>query len=110
MDVQGRDSKVRLIDLFSNMDTNGDGAVSLKEFGDELKRQGLHVPKVSLKRFFAVCDPEGLGSLNYKEMRVAFAKLAEQRFSEFKLQDFSNSAASAPPVGSHTKRGGWTAG
>ena len=71
--VQLRDALVknagRVIDLFREWDTDGDGEVSRKEFHKAMKQLGLEVPKKDIDELFDSWDPDGSGTLDFKELQ-----------------------------------------
>ena len=71
--VQLRDALVknagRVIDLFREWDTDGDGEVSRKEFHKAMKQLGLEVPKKDIDELFDSWDPDGGGTLDFKELQ-----------------------------------------
>jgi len=63
-----RSSAGRVLDLFREWDTNGDGEVSRKEFHEAMSWLGLEVPKAEIDKLFNQWDAGGEGSLDYKEL------------------------------------------
>jgi len=68
----------KLVDLFFEMDTNGDGTISLVEF---LDRIDLDRTKF-IERAFGVMDSDGTGELNFREWVVAMWHFATLRHDE----------------------------
>ena len=60
---------VRVLDLFREWDTDGDGDVSRKEFHKAMPALGLDVPKEAVDALFDQWDSDGGGSISYDELR-----------------------------------------
>jgi len=58
----------RVLDLFREWDTDGDGEVSRKEFHKAMPALGLEVPKEEVDALFSQWDADGGGSISYKEL------------------------------------------
>ena len=58
----------RVVDLFREFDTDGDGEVTLKEFRKAMPALGLEVPVAEVDALFKEWDKGGDGSLGYKEL------------------------------------------
>ena len=59
----------RIIDLFREWDSNGDGQISHSEFRKALSMLGLRANKDTLNALFDEFDENGSGSLDFKELR-----------------------------------------
>ena len=59
----------RVIDLFREWDTDGDGQVSKKEFRRAMPMLGLDVPKADIDALFDEFDKDGGGQIGYQEMK-----------------------------------------
>jgi len=64
-----RENAARVIDLFREMDANGDGEVSKKEFREAMTGLGLEVPAKDVDSLFDSWDSDGGGSLDFKELQ-----------------------------------------
>ena len=62
------DNGARVMDLFREWDTNGDGSVDKKEFRENMVKLGLEVDKKEIDALFDSWDKDGGGSLDYKEL------------------------------------------
>ena len=60
---------VRVLDLFREWDTDGDGDISRKEFHKAMPALGLDVPKEAVDALFDQWDSDGGGSISYDELR-----------------------------------------
>lgn len=60
---------VRILDLFREWDTNGDGEVSKKEFRDAMPKLGFHLPAKVINDLFESYDPDGSGVMDLKEVQ-----------------------------------------
>ena len=58
----------RVMDLFREWDTDGDGEVSRKEFHTAMTKLGLEVDKSEIDALFSAWDADGGGSLDFKEL------------------------------------------
>ena len=67
---------VRVIDLFKEWDTDGDGTVSKKEFRKAMPMLGLDVPRDEIDKLFDSWDPDGSGALEYKELNTLLKRRA----------------------------------
>ena len=59
----------RVIDLFREWDTDGDGEISRKEFHTAIPRLGFDATKAEIDALFDSWDPDGGGSLDFKELQ-----------------------------------------
>ena len=59
----------KVLDLFREWDTDGDGEVSRKEFHKAMPMLGLEVPKKDIDTLFDQWDTDGGGSLSLKELQ-----------------------------------------
>ena len=64
-----RDNGGRVLDLFREWDTDGDGEVTRKEFHAAMPKLGLEVSKEAIDALFSEWDADGGGVLNLKEMQ-----------------------------------------
>jgi hypothetical protein len=80
-----RKNSVRVMDLFREWDTDGDGEISRPEFHDAMKRLGLEVPKEEVDALFDEWDRDGGGTIDFRELQ--------------KILNSHNSAAAAPKKG-----------
>ena len=62
---------VRVIDLFREWDTDGDGEVSRKEFHKAMPMLGFDASKKEIDALFDSWDPDGGGSIDFKELQRA---------------------------------------
>jgi len=62
-------SGARVLDLFREMDVNGDGEVSRDEFHRAMPILGLEVPKADIDKLFNTWDPDGSGIVTFAEMK-----------------------------------------
>ena len=61
-------SGTRIIDLFRQIDVDGDGTITKKEFRNSLPQLGLSAPKKEFDILFDSFDPDGSGKIDYKEL------------------------------------------
>jgi len=58
----------RVIDLFRQWDTDGDGEVSRKEFHKAMPALGIEIADFDVDALFNAWDSDGGGSLDFKEL------------------------------------------
>jgi len=63
-----RSQSSRVLDLFREWDTDGDGEVSRKEFRKAMPELGLNVDLKEIDALFDMWDADGGGSLEFKEL------------------------------------------
>ena len=68
------DNAVRVIDLFRDWDDDEDGKVSKKEFRKAMAALGLKVGRKDADALFDTFDPDGGGSIDYKELQKALKR------------------------------------
>ena len=66
----------RVIDLFREWDTDGDGEVSKQELRRAIAALGLDVPDEDADALFDTFDPDGSGSIEYAELKKALKRRA----------------------------------
>jgi len=66
----------KVLDLFRDWDTDGDGEVSRKEFHEAMAALGLEVPKEHIDRLFNEWDSDGGGSLEFAELKKILSRPA----------------------------------
>ena len=90
----------RVMDLFREWDTDGDGEVSREEFRKAMPMLGLDVPRVAVDALFDSFDKDGGGSIDYKEMskmlRAPSASIAVDKFKSASAR--SNRSKSVMPT------------
>ena len=59
---------MRVIDLFREWDTDGDGTVSKREFRKAMPALGLHAPARDVDELFDSFDTDGSGTVNFREL------------------------------------------
>jgi hypothetical protein len=59
---------VRVIELFREMDLDGDGLIDRKEFRRGMTALGLDVPRAMVDALFDSWDPDGSGSIDQREL------------------------------------------
>ena len=64
----------RVIDLFRQWDTDGDGEVSKAEFRKAMPLLGLDAPKADIDSLFSEWDVSGDGALNFAELKTVLKK------------------------------------
>ena len=62
-------NSVKLIDLFREWDTDGNGAIDAKEFRKAVSALGYDVPKKEMNKVFADLDASGDGFIEYGEFK-----------------------------------------
>jgi len=62
-------SAARVMDLFREWDTDGDGSVSKKEFRKAMPLLGFTVAKEEVDKLFDEFDPDGSGQVGFKELQ-----------------------------------------
>jgi hypothetical protein len=70
-------SSARVIDLFKELDVDGDGTVSAKEFRIAMPLLGLNVPRADVDALFSSWDPDGSGTLTLKELEKVLRRPME---------------------------------
>ena len=65
----------RVLDLFRDWDTDGDGEVSRKEFHKAMKSLGLEVPKEAIDSLFDEWDKDGGGAPATQERMACTARV-----------------------------------
>jgi Ca2+-binding EF-hand superfamily protein len=69
-----RANSARVLDLFREWDTNGDGEVSRKEFHEAMDHLGFEVPTAEVDKLFDEWDSGSEGSLGYKNLTKILKK------------------------------------
>jgi hypothetical protein len=64
-----RKSAGKVLDLFREWDTNGDGEVSREEFHDAMPHLGFNAAKEDVDALFSSWDPDGSGAIDFKELQ-----------------------------------------
>ena len=64
-----RASSGKVLDLFREWDSDGDGEISRKEFHAAMPALGLEVPKEAIDELFNAWDNDGGGALEFKELQ-----------------------------------------
>ena len=64
-----QENSVKLIDLFREWDTDGNGAIDAKEFRKAVSALGYDVPKKEMNKVFESLDPSGDGYIEYGEFK-----------------------------------------
>ena len=59
---------MRVIELFRDMDLDGDGLIDRKEFRRGMTALGLDVPRAMVDALFDSWDPDGSGSIDQREL------------------------------------------
>lgn len=92
------DNMLRVIDLFREWDTNGDGTVSKSEFQKAMPRLGLHARKEEIDALYDSWDPDGSGTLEITELQRILKRGSSQPM-QFTKPQFDNEklAANASP-------------
>ena len=90
----------RVIDLFREWDSDGDGKISKKEFRRAMPMLGFDVPVEDIDKLFNENDPDGSGEMEFKELK---RMLAPRRGRAAK--DALSSAKTASSVVSAMKKG-----
>jgi len=67
----------RVIDLFRDWDTDGDGKITSKEFRAAVAALGYEGPRAEVDALFTRMDVDGSGSMEFKEMNRALRKGAQ---------------------------------
>ena len=60
---------IRVLDLFREWDSNGDGEISRKEFRQAMPKLGMHLPDDVVNSIFDQYDPDGSGKMDFKELQ-----------------------------------------
>jgi len=76
----------RVIDLFREWDTDGDGKVSKKEFRRAMPMLGFDVPVADIDKLFDANDPDGSGEMDFKELKQMLKSRTGATPSEVKAQ------------------------
>ena len=64
-----RKGSARVLDLFRQWDTDGDGEVSKQEFLKAMPKLGFDVDKKDIEKLFDEWDTDGGGSLSFPELK-----------------------------------------
>ncbi|KAJ3091891.1 hypothetical protein HK102_012813 [Quaeritorhiza haematococci] len=65
--ILGKESK--LYELFTSVDTSGDGHINPAELVESLKRVGVRLSGEDLKKFYRAVDRDNSGSIDFEEFR-----------------------------------------
>ena len=68
---------VRVIDLFREWDTDGNGKVSRAEFHKAMEELKFNVPAEEIDKLFDEWDPDGSGMLEMNELQSQLRRTAE---------------------------------
>jgi hypothetical protein len=60
---------IRVLDLFRDWDTNGDGEISRKEFREAMPKLGMDLPADVVDALFDENDPDHSGVMDFKELQ-----------------------------------------
>ena len=71
------DVMVRVIDLFREWDENQDGRISKHEFSVGMAALGIDVSKEEANELFVEFDPDGSGTIEYKELNQLLKRRVE---------------------------------
>lgn len=71
--------QVKIGDMMSSWDTDGDGQVSQKEFVTQLKQLGVDATSEELEAFFVQLDEDGSGTLELDELGKSLKTLQEAK-------------------------------
>ena len=96
-----RANSSRVMDLFRQWDTDGDGEVSRLEFHKAMPALGLDVPAEDIDALFDEWDADGGGSLEYKELSKILN--SAQMTSKSKMKKVGGAAAAATALASKGK-------
>ena len=90
----------KVIDLFRQMDTNGDGKIAKVEFGKAVRRLNLEPSpsRAEIDSLFDECDLDGSGTVEYKELQRLVRRRAPTSSEPSALQMMSASRAHAHPA------------
>ena len=58
----------KVMELFREWDANGDGTITKNEFSRAMRQLGLQVTKAAIDKVFESFDPDGSGSIEFKEL------------------------------------------
>ena len=91
---------VRVVDLFREWDTNGDGTVNKAEFRKAMPKLGLRVPASDVDALFDSWDPDGSGTVEINELSRVLRQgsgAPEVQFSKAAPLDHQKLAQNASP-------------
>jgi len=94
-----RSQSSRVLDLFREWDTDGDGEVSRKEFRKAMPELGLNVDLKEIDALFDMWDADGGGSLEFKELTKILRTSTSTRPASL-----GNTPAAAPVTASKPKK------
>ena len=84
----------RVMDLFREWDTDGDGEVSRKEFHKAMPLLGFDASKKDIDDLFTAWDKDGGGSLDFKELQKILRPPAASGTAKLKSAANANKAVS----------------
>ena len=73
-----RNGSARVLDLFRQWDTDGDGEVSRQEFLVAMPKLGFDVPKEGILKLFDEWDTDGGGTLSFGELKKILSKRSDR--------------------------------
>ncbi len=71
-------TSVNCVQVFSLIDTNGNGFIATQELATALRRYGLHPTEAQLQAIIYSVDIDGDGQINYEEFQKGLATLQIQ--------------------------------
>ena len=77
-----RKGSARVLDLFRQWDTDGDGEVSKAEFLKAMPALGLAVEKADIEKLFDSWDADGGGSLSFAELKKILSRRPDAQSSQ----------------------------
>ena len=68
-----------VVELFEELDENGDGVVTVEEFEFGLYDLDLGISEANLNKLYGMLDKDGNGELQYKELADALREAANNK-------------------------------
>ena len=87
-----RKSCMRIVDIFSKMDSSGDGTVDAEELRKGLKRCGLKLKRKDVVLFVRYVDVDGGGEVGMEELEGAIRELRRFNWEKSTFKDLINSS------------------
>ena len=97
-----KDELQKVVNLFHEWDTDGDGKVSKREFHRALGMLGFIAPRATLDALFGVIDTDHSGAITYKELHYALRHVPDLPVVEIPEE------APPPPPPPPPPRAPWT--
>jgi hypothetical protein len=84
--------------VFKEIDSDGNGTLSLKELKRAFNKMGMNISKQETAGFMASCDTNGDGELDLAELKAFFAKQSKQQANVSQTRNINFMRAPKPKV------------